>query len=160
MVPLSIIHRSDTKPTARARRCSTNTAHTGLPRGTSGRRGSPGSRRAASTPWRTRGSGVYGEDWYKAEYKTTKPAPEGPDPCAEYLIAQRYTSSSRLGILGGSGRHPRRPRDDGALDLFAAVVPDVGLLDAVRAETTTNGVQNHLEFGTVKKEDEFRALPR
>jgi len=43
-------------------------------------------------------------------------------------------------------------------DLFAAVVPAVGLLDAVRAETTANGIPNIPEFGTVKKEDEFRAL--
>ena len=32
------------------------------------------------------------------------------------------------------------------------------MLDAVRAETTANGVPNIPEFGTVKKEDEFRAL--
>jgi len=43
-------------------------------------------------------------------------------------------------------------------DLFAAVVPAVGVLDAVRTETTANGVPNIPEFGTVKKEDEFRAL--
>ena len=38
------------------------------------------------------------------------------------------------------------------------MVPAVGVLDAVRAETTANGVPNIPEFGTVKKEDEFRAL--
>ena len=43
-------------------------------------------------------------------------------------------------------------------DLFAAVVPAVGVMDSVRAETTANGVPNIPEFGTVKKEDEFRAL--
>ena len=43
-------------------------------------------------------------------------------------------------------------------DLFAAVVPAVGVMDSVRAETTANGVPNIPEFGTVKKEEEFRAL--
>ena len=43
-------------------------------------------------------------------------------------------------------------------DLFAAVVPVVGALDMVRMETTANGVPNVPEFGTVAKEDEFRAL--
>jgi prolyl oligopeptidase len=107
-----------------------------------------------------RGSGVYGEDWYKAGYKATKPNTwKDLIACAEYLIAQKYTSSTKLGILGGSaggilvGRAiTERP------DLFAAAVSAVGVLDAVRAETTANGIPNIPEFGTVKKEDEFRAL--
>src|SRR5205814_2433501 len=107
-----------------------------------------------------RGSSVYGYDWYKAGYKTTKPNTwKDFIACAEYLIAQNYTTSARLGILGGSaggilvGRAmTERP------DLFAAVVPVVGVMDAVRAEATANGVPNIPEFGTVKKEDEFRGL--
>jgi prolyl oligopeptidase len=107
-----------------------------------------------------RGSSVYGYDWYKAGYKTTKPNTwKDFIACAEFLIAQRYTSSARLGIQGGSaggilvGRAmTERP------DLFAAAVPVVGLLDTVRAETTANGVPNIPEFGTVAREDEFRAL--
>ena len=107
-----------------------------------------------------RGSGVYGQDWYKAGFKTTKPNTwKDLIACAEYLIAQKYTSSAKLGILGGSaggilvGRAiTERP------DLFASAVPAVGVLDAVRAEATANGVPNIPEFGTVKKEDEFRAL--
>ena len=107
-----------------------------------------------------RGSGVYGQEWYKAGFKATKPNTwKDFIACAEYLIAQKYTTSSRLGILGGSaggilvGRAlTERP------DLFAAVIPAVGVLDAIRAETTANGVPNIPEFGTVKKEDEFRAL--
>ncbi len=107
-----------------------------------------------------RGSGVYGQDWYKGGYKTTKPNTwKDFIACAEYLVAQKYTTSSKLGILGGSaggilvGRAmTERP------DLFAAVVPAVGALDMVRAETTANGIPNIPEFGTVKKEDEFRAL--
>ena len=107
-----------------------------------------------------RGSGVYGKDWHKAGFKQTKPNTwKDFIACGEYLIAQKYTSSAKLGILGGSaggitiGRAlTERP------DLFAAAIPAVGLLDAVRAETEANGVLNVPEFGTVKKEDEFRAL--
>jgi prolyl oligopeptidase len=107
-----------------------------------------------------RGSAVYGEDWYKAGYKTTKHNTwKDFIACAEYLVAQRYTTSARLGILGGSaggilvGRAmTERP------DLFGAVIAAVGALDMVRAETTANGVPNIPEFGTVKREDEFRGL--
>ena len=104
--------------------------------------------------------GVYGQEWYKAGYKTSK-SNTWRDfiACAEYLVAQKYTTSARLGILGGSaggilvGRAlTERP------DLFAAVIPAVGVLDAVRAEATANGVPNIPEFGTVTKEDEFRGL--
>lgn len=107
-----------------------------------------------------RGSAVYGEDWYKAGFKTTKPNTwKDFIACAEYLIAQNYTSPKKLGIFGGSagGILVGRALTDRP-DLFAAVVPVVGVLDAVRAETTANGVPNIPEFGTVKKEDEFRAL--
>ncbi len=107
-----------------------------------------------------RGSAVYGEDWYKAGYKATKPNTwKDFIACAQWLIDHNYTSTKKLGILGGSaggilvGRAmTERP------DLFAAVVSAVGVADTVRQETTTNGYSNIVEFGTVAKEDEFRAL--
>ena len=43
-------------------------------------------------------------------------------------------------------------------DLFAAVIINVGLLDAIRFETTTNGIPNIPEFGTVTNEDGFKGL--
>jgi prolyl oligopeptidase len=162
MVPLSIIHRSDTKLDGSNPALLYGYGAYGI---TEEPRFGP-----TRMAWfekggvyavaNVRGSGVYGQDWYKAGYKATKPNTwKDLIACAEYLIAQKYTSSSRLGILGGSaggilvGRAmTERP------DLFAAVIPDVGLLDAVRAETTANGIPNIPEFGTVKKEDEFRAL--
>ena len=107
-----------------------------------------------------RGSSVYGQDWYKAGFQSTKPNTwKDFIACAEYLIAQKYTQPARLGILGGSaggilvGRAmTERP------DLFAAVIPAVGALDAVRFETTPNGVPNIPEFGSVKTEAGFKAL--
>ena len=107
-----------------------------------------------------RGSSVYGQEWYKAGYQATKPNTwKDFIACAEYLINQKYTNPKRLGIMGGSaggilvGRAmTERP------DLFAAVIPAVGVLDAVRAEVTPNGVPNIPEFGTRTNEAGFKAL--
>ncbi|MFM2400469.1 MAG: Prolyl endopeptidase, partial [Pseudomonadota bacterium] len=107
-----------------------------------------------------RGSAVFGQDWYKAGFQTTKPNTwKDFIACAEYLIANKYTAPAKLGILGGSaggilvGRAmTERP------DLFAAVVPAVGALDMVRAEITPNGVPNIPEFGTRTNEAGFKAL--
>jgi prolyl oligopeptidase len=107
-----------------------------------------------------RGSSAYGEDWYKAGYKLTKHNTwKDFIACAEYLIAQKYTSSTRLGILGGSaggitvGRAlTERP------ELFAAVVPAVGMLDFVRLHVMPIGPVNVIEFGDIRNEDEFRGL--
>jgi prolyl oligopeptidase len=162
MVPLSIIHRKDLK-------LDGNNPTLLYGYGSYGFTEEPGfgptrlawlERGGVFAVANIRGSGVYGQDWYKAGYKTTKPNTwKDFIACAEYLIAQRYTSKAKIGIQGGSaggilvGRAiTERP------DLFAAAIPAVGVLDAVRAETTANGVPNIPEFGTVKKEDEFRGL--
>ena len=107
-----------------------------------------------------RGGGAFGEEWRFAGRKGTKPNTwKDGIAVAEWLIANRYTSPERIGIYGGSaggifvGRAiTERP------ELFAAAVPAVGVMDMVRAETAANGVGNVPEFGTVKDEDEFRAL--
>ncbi|MBP7659272.1 MAG: prolyl oligopeptidase family serine peptidase [Burkholderiaceae bacterium] len=107
-----------------------------------------------------RGSGVYGEQWYKDGYQATKPNSwKDFIACAEYLVAGGYTRPQRLGILGGSaggilvGRAmTERP------DLFAAVISSVGALDMVRAEDSPNGVPNIPEFGSKRTEPGFRAL--
>jgi prolyl oligopeptidase len=107
-----------------------------------------------------RGSSAYGEDWYKAGYKLTKQNTwKDFIACAEHLIAQKYTSNATLGILGGSaggitvGRAmTERP------DLFAAVIPAVGMLDFVRLHVMPIGPVNVVEFGDIRKEDEFRGL--
>ena len=107
-----------------------------------------------------RGGGENGEAWHLAGQKLTKPNTwKDFIACGEYLIAKGYTSHERLAGQGGSaggiliGRAiTERP------DLFAAALLDVGSLDAVRAEFTTNGVPNIQEFGTVTREDEFRGL--
>lgn len=107
-----------------------------------------------------RGSGVYGRDWHEAGRKTTKPNTwKDAIAAAEWLVAQRYTRPDKLGIYGGSaggifvGRAiTERP------DLFAAAVPAVGVMDALRFEASANGVANVPEFGSIKNEAEFKAL--
>jgi prolyl oligopeptidase len=107
-----------------------------------------------------RGGGAFGEEWHMAGRKTTKPNTwQDAIACAQWLVDNRYTSKAKLGILGGSaggifvGRSiTERP------DLFAAAVPVVGVFDGPRFEASANGVANIPEMGTVKVEDEFRAL--
>jgi prolyl oligopeptidase len=107
-----------------------------------------------------RGGGEYGEDWHLAGKLLTKPNTwKDFIACAEYLIQQNYTATSRLAILGGSaggitiGRSiTERP------DLFAVAIDAVPMSDAVRAEFTPNGPPNIPEFGTVKEPNGFKAL--
>jgi prolyl oligopeptidase len=107
-----------------------------------------------------RGGGELGEAWHKAGQKTTKPNTwKDFIASAEYLVKNQYTSSGKIAINGGSaggiliGRAlTARP------DLFAAAIPEVGCLNAVRMENSPNGPVNTPEFGTVAKEDECRAL--
>jgi len=107
-----------------------------------------------------RGSGVYGDDWHRAGFKTTK-ANTWKDgiACAKYLIAQGYGSPKTMGIIGTSagGIFVGRATTE-APELFAAAVYNVGLLDTIRAEESANGVTNISEFGTVKDAAEFKAL--
>jgi prolyl oligopeptidase len=162
LVPLSIIHRRDVKLDGSSPALLYGYGAYGITEepGFTPRRLAWLERGGVYAVANVRGSGVYGNDWHKAGFKATKPNTwKDFIACAEYLVAQKYTSREKLGILGGSaggilvGRAiTERP------DLFAAAIPAVGLLDAVRAETEANGVLNVPEFGTVKKEDEFRAL--
>jgi prolyl oligopeptidase len=107
-----------------------------------------------------RGGGEYGQDWYQAGYKLTKPNTwKDFIACAEYLIDEKYTAPERLAGTGRSaggiliGRVvTERP------DLLAAAVSDVGCSDMLRMETTPNGVPNIPEFGSVKTEDGFKGL--
>ncbi len=107
-----------------------------------------------------RGGGALGEEWHQAGRKVTKPNTwKDGIAVAEYLIANRYTSRERIGIYGGSagGIFVGRAITDRP-DLFAAAVPVVGVMDMVRAEVDPNGMANIPEFGTVKTDEEFRAL--
>ncbi|WP_197748840.1 prolyl oligopeptidase family serine peptidase [Hymenobacter sp. BT18] len=107
-----------------------------------------------------RGGGELGEAWHKAGQKTTKPNTwKDLIASAEYLTKNNYTAPGKIAINGGSaggiliGRAmTERP------DLFAAAIPEVGCLNAVRMENSPNGPVNTPEFGTMAKEDEAKAL--
>gem|GEM_PF-5323597 len=107
-----------------------------------------------------RGGGAYGEEWHIAGKGATK-ANTWKDfiACAEYLIAEKYTSPEHLGIVGGSAGGilisnaiTTRP------DLFGAAISAVGLNNALLAETTPNGIPNIPEFGTFKTDEGFKNL--
>lgn len=107
-----------------------------------------------------RGGSEKGEAWYKAGYKATKPNTwKDFISCAEYLIAQGYTKSSKLAGMGTSAGGilisrsiTERP------DLFAAAICNVGCANAMRLEFYSNGPVNIPEFGTVKDSIECKAL--
>jgi prolyl oligopeptidase len=107
-----------------------------------------------------RGGGEYGKRWWKAGQKLSKPNTwRDLIDCCEALIRSRWTSARHLTIQGGSaggitvGRAmTERP------DLFAAVISNVGVSNALRAEFSQNGPPNIDEFGTVTERAGFLAL--
>jgi prolyl oligopeptidase len=107
-----------------------------------------------------RGGGEFGEEWHKAGNLTRKQNVfDDFTACADYLVQHKYTSSQKLGMLGGSNggllmgamitQHPT---------LMKAVVSEVGIYDSLRSELEPNGMFNTTEFGTVKDPEQFKAL--
>jgi prolyl oligopeptidase len=107
-----------------------------------------------------RGGGELGEDWHKAGQKLTKPNTwHDCIDCAEYLIAEKWTSRSKLAVEGTSaggimiGRFlTERP------ELLAVAVVRVGDSNATRFEFMEAGPANIPEFGTIKDPDGFKGL--
>jgi prolyl oligopeptidase len=107
-----------------------------------------------------RGGGEFGEEWHKAGNLTNKQNVfDDFAAAAKYLIEKKYTRPEKLALMGGSNggllmgalitQHP---------DLMRAVVSAVGIYDMLRVELAPNGAFNVTEFGTVKDEDQFKAL--
>jgi prolyl oligopeptidase len=107
-----------------------------------------------------RGGGERGKLWHLGGQKATKPNTwKDLIACAEWLIAEKYTSTPKLGIQSGSaggiliGRAiTERP------DLFKAAIIQVGVTDMLRFETTENGPPNVEEYGSVATREGFEAL--
>jgi prolyl oligopeptidase len=107
-----------------------------------------------------RGGGEYGKRWWNGGQKLTKPNTwRDLIDCCEHLIRQGWGSKATLTIQGGSaggitvGRAmTERP------DLFAGVISNVGISNALRAEFSQNGPPNIDEFGTIKEADGFKGL--
>ena len=107
-----------------------------------------------------RGSGVYGDAWYRAGQKATKSNTwKDGIACAQYLIDQKIASPQTLGVMGTSAGGIFVGRTvTAAPQLFAAAIFDVGVMDTVRAEESANGITNISEFGSYKNAQEFPAL--
>lgn len=107
-----------------------------------------------------RGGGEFGEEWHRQGALTNKQNVfDDFTAAAQYLIAQKYTSSEHMAAIGGSNggllmgavftQHP---------ELFKAVVSQVGIYDMLRVELDPNGAFNTTEFGSVKDPAQLKAL--
>jgi prolyl oligopeptidase len=107
-----------------------------------------------------RGGGEYGEAWHQAGMKRNKQnAIDDYLAAAEWLIANKYTSPSKLVANGGSASGSmagaamlRRP------ELFGACVIDLPVLDMIRFEKFTSAAYWIQEFGASSHPEEFKML--